>query len=211
MLDSARLGIFCAAALALLVVPGPAVAYIVTRSVDQGRKAGFVSVLGIHTGTLVHAAAAVVGVSAVIASSAVAFNLLKSMGAAYLIWIGVRRLLDPDDAPGTTVRRLRSLRRVYCQAVVVNVLNPKTALFFLAFLPQFVDRNAGSPGLQTAAFGVVFVLLGVFSDGLYALTAAAVRNRILASNGFARRQRIVTGMTYMCLGTSVALAGRSNT
>ena len=210
MIDSTHFFVFCAAALALLVVPGPSVTYIVARSVDQGGRAGLVSVLGIHTGTLVHVFAAVVGLSAIIASSAVAYSVVKYAGAAYLIYIGVRRLMSKDEEEespnGSTPA---SSRRIYWQAVMVNVLNPKTALFFLAFLPQFVDRTDGNVALQTMLLGATFVALGVLSDGTYALAATAIRGRLTRSEKFARRSRIFTGVTYVGLGVTAALTGRS--
>jgi len=134
--------VFALAALAILAVPGPAVLYIVTRSIHQGRGAGLASVLGIHVGTLVHLAAATVGLSAILVSSATAFTVVKLLGAVYLIVIGIRTLLGKAD-PGDTdpQRPPRRKRRDFAEGVVVNVLNPKTALFFLAFLPQFVDPD----------------------------------------------------------------------
>lgn len=135
---------FAVASLALLVVPGPSVLYIVTRSMDQGRAAGLVSVLGIHTGSIVHVAAAALGLSAILASSALTYGIVKYVGAAYLIWLGIRALRCRDQERPDVAGKGHSLRRVYAQGVVVNVLNPKTALFFLAFLPQFVDVSKDS-------------------------------------------------------------------
>ena len=202
-----NLAVFSAAALALLLVPGPSVFYIVTRSVDQGRVAGFVSVLGIHTGTLVHLAAAVVGLSAIIVASSIAFTTIKYIGAAYLIYIGIRRLLDKDEEEVRAEPTSRSLVRVYWQGVLVNLLNPKTALFFLAFLPQFVERGGEPVALQTTVLGLLFIGLGMLSDGTYALIASGARRRILASPAVARRRRVVTGTIYIGLGVTAALAG----
>src|SRR5439155_9460510 len=138
MPDPSRLAFFVGAALALLVVPGPAVLYVVTQSISQGRRAGIASVAGITTGTLVHIAAATAGLSALLASSALGFDVVKYLGAAYLIVIGVRRLAGFERAaPAADTAGARTLGRLYRQGIVVNVLNPKTALFFLAFLPQF--------------------------------------------------------------------------
>src|SRR5438445_12122124 len=133
------LALFCAAALALAVVPGPAVTYIVTQSVDKGRRAGLFSAFGVATGGLVHVAAATAGLSALLASSASAFTVVKLVGAAYLIAIGLLRLLRPDTEAGEIAPPAVEPRRIFMQGAVVNVLNPKTALFFLASLPQFVD------------------------------------------------------------------------
>ena len=192
MPDASTLGLFSLAALALLVIPGPAVTYIVMRSVDQGRTAGFVSILGIHTGSAVHVAAAVVGLSALLASSASAFTVVKLAGAAYLIFIGLRRLLTPEPAPDAEPVRT-GLRRVYVQGFVVNLLNPKTALFFLAFLPQFVDPARGAVPLQVAILGVLFIGLGLLkrrhlrAGGLRRGSPAARQLRIPA--GAAVRER----------------------
>ena len=201
------LALFSLAALALLVIPGPAVLYVVTRSVDQGRRAGVASVLGVHLGTSVHIAAAALGISALLASSAAAFTVVKLVGAAYLVLLGVRRILTreapSDDAPGVRT----DLRKVVAQGVVVNVLNPKTALFFLAFLPQFIDPAKGHVGLQVLALGGVFILLGLISDTTYALVGSAagewLRRRLLHS----KRQRYVTGGVYITLGATAALSG----
>jgi len=165
--DPGALAVFVVAALVLLVIPGPAVLYIVSQSISRGRLAGIVSMLGIQVGGLVHVAAAAAGLSALLVRSAVAFNVVKYAGAAYLVFLGLRRILGKDEAedvPGA--RSEKSLRRLFAQGVVVNVLNPKTALFFFSFLPQFVDVDAGSVALQIATLGLVFILLAMVSDGL---------------------------------------------
>jgi threonine/homoserine/homoserine lactone efflux protein len=210
----ATFALFCAAALALIVVPGPAVTYVVTQSVDKGRRAGLVSVLGIAAGGLVHVAAATAGLSALIASSASAFTVVKLAGAAYLILLGVRRLLarDEDAEPLSEASSSPAAiphRRLFAQGVVVNVLNPKTALFFLAFLPQFVDPNRGSVAFQVAVFGVTFVCLAVLSDGAYALVAAALASRLRDSPRARRLRRRVTGTIFVLLGATAAVAKRS--
>ena len=151
MPDPSRLALFVGAALLLLVVPGPSVLYIVTQSVSHGRRAGMASVAGITTGTLVHIAAATIGLSALLASSALAFDVVKYLGAAYLIVVGIRRLAGLERSEQADVPRSRSLGRLYRQGIVVNVLNPKTALFFLAFLPQFVDSARGAAWAQILA------------------------------------------------------------
>jgi threonine/homoserine/homoserine lactone efflux protein len=134
-----NLGLFVSAALVLLLVPGPAVLYIFARSVEQGRLAGFVSILGIHTATLVHVTAAALGLSAILASSALAFTLIKYAGAAYLIWLGLKKILGRIEAPGINIALpAHGYARLLRDGFIVNLLNPKTALFFLAFLPQFV-------------------------------------------------------------------------
>src|SRR5262249_30343962 len=145
--------------------------YIVTRSIDEGRWAGVFSVLGVHAGTVVHVTAAAAGLSALLVASAVAFRVVKYLGAAYLIYLGVRRLLDRGGPPVSGRPHAPHLPRAFLDGVVVNVLNPKTALFFLAFLPQFVDVSRSAVGAQVLARGAVFVALGLTTDGLYALGA----------------------------------------
>src|SRR5215204_27798 len=167
MPDPSRLVLFVGAALLLLVVPGPAVLYVVMQSVSHGRRAGIASVAGITTGTLVHIAAATVGLSALLASSALAFDVVKYLGAAYLIVIGVRRLAGLERHE-ERARSPRNLGRLYRQGIVVNTLNPKTALFFLAFLPQFVDPNRGIAWVQILLLGLLFATLGFLSDGTWA-------------------------------------------
>ena len=201
------LAAFAVASLALLVVPGPSVLYIVTGSV-QGRAAGLVSVLGIHTGSVVHVLAAALGLSAVLASSALAFSVVKYAGAAYLIWLGIRTLARRDPHVAEVRPRTRSLRTVYAQGVIVNVLNPKTALFFLAFLPQFVDPRRGSVPLQVLVFGFTFIALGFVSDGTYALVSARVAHRLAARDGAGGRGRWIPGFTLIALGVVAALADR---
>ena len=208
MPDPSRLALFVGAALLLLVVPGPAVLYIVTQSVAYGRRAGITSVAGITTGTLVHIAAATVGLSALLASSALAFEVVKYLGAAYLIVVGVRRLagLEPPDDPH--LRRTGELGRLYRQGIVVNVLNPKTAIFFLAFLPQFVDPDRGAAWPQILALGLLFAALGFVSDGIWALVAGSLGERLRRSRRFPLVRRYVSGSVFVGLGAAAALTGR---
>jgi threonine/homoserine/homoserine lactone efflux protein len=204
--DAAALGIFIAAALLLLITPGPAVLYIVARSLDGGRRAGLVSMLGVHAGTLVHVAAAAAGLSALLAASATAFSTVKYVGAAYLVYLGIRRLLEHAPAPGTAPPPAPRLRRAFVDGVVVNVLNPKTALFFLAFLPQFVDVGRGHVGAQILALGVVFVALGLVTDGSYALAAGTAAHWLRGHPRFLAGERWISGGMYVGLGLAAALA-----
>jgi len=204
--DFANLVVFVAAALVLLLTPGPAVLYIVTRSIDQGRRAGLVSMLGVHAGTLVHIAAAAAGVSALLAASATAFAVVKYLGAGYLIYLGVRKLVHRAPVVSVDVPAPRRLRRAFLDGVVVNVLNPKTALFFLAFLPQFVDVSRGSPGAQTLVLGVIFVLLGIVTDGSYAVTAGTAALWLRGHPTFLRREPWISGSMYIGLGVAAALS-----
>ena len=197
--------LFALAALALLVIPGPSVLYIVFQSAEQGRRVGLASVAGVHLGTLVHVAAASAGLSALIVASSLAFSVVKYAGAAYLIYLGIRKLLERDAV--TRVERKREpLRRAFVRGMIVNALNPKTALFFLAFLPQFVAPDRGGVWSQALVLGFVFVGLGLITDSLYALAAGTVGVLL-------RRQRNAvrygSGFVFIALGATAALAKRT--
>ena len=199
------LGVFVAAALALLLTPGPAVLYIVARSIDQGRRAGLVSMLGVHTGTIAHVAAAAAGLSALLAASATAFSAVKYLGAAYLIYLGAARLLRPGaTAAASPEQRRPRLRRAFLDGIVVNVLNPKTALFFLAFLPQFADVSRGRVGAQILGLGLLFMALGVVTDGVYAIGAGTAARWLRANPRFLASERWVSGGLYIGLGLAAA-------
>src|SRR5262249_29467255 len=203
--DASSLGLFVVAALVLLLTPGPAVLYIVTRSIDDGRRAGLVSMLGVNVGTLVHVAAAAVGLSAVLVASATAFTIVKWLGAAYLVYLGVRRILDRTvPAAVATARRRRQLRRAVVDGVVVNTLNPKTALVFLAVLPQFVGLARGRPEGQILALGLTFVLLGMVTDGAYALSAGTAARWLRGRPRFLASERWISGGVYIGLGVVAA-------
>jgi len=210
--DAAELLVFCAAAFALIVVPGPAVFYIVARSVAQGPAAGIVSALGVGLGASLHVAAAALGVSALIMASATAFTVLELLGAGYLILLGIRTLLERDEAPAAVAGavRSRSLGRVFLDGVVVNALNPKVALFFVAFLPQFVDPGAGSVPAQMVFLGALFVLIGIASDAVYAVLAGGLAGRLRASRRAARARRWFSGSVYLGLGVGTALLGEAD-
>jgi threonine/homoserine/homoserine lactone efflux protein len=203
--ELSSLGLFVLAALVLLLTPGPAVLYIVARSIDQGRWAGLVSALGVHVGTLVHVAAAAAGLSALLAASATAFSTVKYLGALYLVYLGGRRLLD-RSALATGDRRPPRLSRAFLDGVVVNVLNPKTALFFLAFLPQFVDVGRGAVGAQILGLGLLFVLLGLITDGLYAVSAGAAAGWLRRNPRYVAGERWLSGSMYIGLGLAAALS-----
>jgi threonine/homoserine/homoserine lactone efflux protein len=207
MFDPSLLAMPFFASLALLVVPGPAVLYVIGRSVEQGRKAGFVSVAGIATGSLVHVAGAAVGLSAILASSAVAFTAVKYLGAAYLLYLGMRTLLTRSGAPAGDERRPRTLRNLYVQGAIVEALNPKVALFFLAFLPQFVDPARGSVPGQMLVLGAMFVTIGLCTDSLYALIAGSAGEWLKRQPLFAAAERWVAGTVFIGLGLSAAFTG----
>ena len=210
MPESSHLYLFVAMALVLLLTPGPAVLYVIARSVNQGRVAGVVSVLGLEVGTLCHVGAASLGLSALLLSSALAFSVVKYMGAAYLIYLGIRKLLSRDEVRQEEAGRRESLQRVFCEGVVVNVLNPKTALFFFAFLPQFISPARGNVTGQMLFLGCLFVVLAALSDGLYALLAGSVRHWLMGSRRFLKGERYFAGTVYIGLGVTTALSGSRN-
>jgi threonine/homoserine/homoserine lactone efflux protein len=205
--DAGTLALFAGAAIALLVVPGPAVLYIVAQGIEQGRVAGLVSMLGIQVGALVHVAAAALGVSAILVQSALAFSVVKYAGAAYLVYLGVRRLLARERLEASGTRPPKPLGRLFRQGIVVNVLNPKAALFFFAFLPQFVDPDAGSVGLQMAVLGLLFVAIAVVSDGMYALAAGTASGWLRGNTALLRAERWISGSVLVGLGVTTALSG----
>ena len=208
MPDPTLWGLFVVASAVLLLTPGPAVLYIVARSVQQGRTAGLVSVAGIHLGTIVHITAAAVGLSALLVSSALAFAVVKYLGAAYLIWIGVRTLLAKDADPVTSLTAATSLRRTFRDGFVVNLLNPKTAIFFLSFLPQFADPARGPMHWQILALGFTFMGLGILSDSLFALAAGSAGDVLRRSEPLRRGLRWFSGTSFVGLGVTAALASR---
>lgn len=202
--DAATLGLFVGATLAMLLSPGPAVLFIVARSLQHGRVAGVISVLGVTAGGAVHVLAATLGLSALVMSSTVAFQGLRYAGAAYLIYLGVKRWRTPivlqDDARIMPER----LSRVWLDGFIVNVLNPKTALFFLAFIPQFTDPARGNLSLQFLFLGIVFLLLGMLCDGGYAMAAGSVRSWAQSRRAMDWMQRRVPATTYVGLGVLTA-------
>jgi threonine/homoserine/homoserine lactone efflux protein len=212
MPEASTFALFAAAALALLLVPGPAVFYVVARSVEGGRVTGLVSVLGVELGTLVHVVFAAIGLSAVLVSSATAFTVVKWLGAAYLVYLGFQHLLardgDEEELPAGGATRLP---RVFTQSVLVQVLNPKVALFFLAFLPQFVDPSRGAAWTQVVVLGATLAVLGLFTDGIYALLGGAagdwLKRRRSAGAGPRRVRRYVSGGIYLTLGAATAVSG----
>ena len=205
---AANLGLFVGTALVLLLIPGPAVLYIVARSVEQGRLAGFVSILGIHTATLVHVTAAALGLSAILASSALAFSLVKYAGAAYLIWLGLKKIFGRVEPPDVNVARpVHGHSRLLRDGFIVNLLNPKTALFFLAFLPQFVEMDRGHVAMQIAVLGLLFTSLGLMTDGCYALAAGTVGHWLKRSRVYLEIERYVSGVLFIGLGLTAAFAG----
>ncbi len=207
MPDLSTFALFCLTSVLILVIPGPAVLFIVTRSLEHGRQAGLVSMLGVEAGGLVHVLFATVGLSAVLASSATAFSVVKYAGAAYLVWLGLGRLLREGPALPAEVRATpASYARIFRQGAVVNVLNPKVTIFVLAFLPQFVDRADGHVALQILGLGLVYTAIATLSDGLYAVAAGSLGDRLRRSAVVRRRIERGSGVIYLALGGVAALA-----
>jgi threonine/homoserine/homoserine lactone efflux protein len=207
MIASSHLFLFMGAALALLLIPGPAVLYITARSASQGRLAGLVSVLAIETANFLQAVAAALGLSAILLSSALAFDVVKYLGAAYLIYLGIRKLLTSGDGSENETMKQESLARIYWQGFAVNILNPKTALFFFAFLPQFVDPTKGNVTGQNLLLGAIFVGMAIITDSMYALLASSLASKLNGNVRFQKGQRYFAGLIYIGLGITTALAG----
>src|SRR5215207_7767689 len=193
MPELATLLLFAGAALALVAIPGPNHVYIVARSIEDGRRAGFASALGVESATLLHVAAAAGGLSAALGSSAEAFAVVKYAGVAYLVYLALRTLPAPDAPAGAAPAAATSSPRVFLEGLVVNLLNPKVALFFLALLPQFVDPHAGAAWSQILVLGAILAAIGLASDLLYALGAGRAGARLRGNAIFARRRRHVAG------------------
>jgi threonine/homoserine/homoserine lactone efflux protein len=207
LIGYSSLVLFVTGAIIILVIPGPAVMYVVSRSIGHGRAAGLVSAMGIVVGTLFHVIAATLGLSALLASSALAFQVVKYLGAAYLVYLGVRTLRRSDAELVNPANGDTRLAHIFAQGVFVNLLNPKTALFFLAFLPQFVDPSRGRVTLQIFELGVLFALMGWFSDSIWALAAGTVADHFRRSGRLRRAQRNLSGGALIALGLASAFSG----
>jgi threonine/homoserine/homoserine lactone efflux protein len=197
--------VFVATCLVLLAIPGPAVLYIVSRSIDQGRTAGLLSAAGVTSGTLVHIAAAAIGLSSLVLASTVAFDAVRYAGGAYLALLGLRRLLTRNADELGEERAPRSLRRIYTQGIVVNLLNPKTIVFIFALIPQFVDVDAGHVWVQVVLLGLTLAGLGLVSDSLYAIVAGSIADRLRGSRAVARFERWFGGGILVGLGIAAAI------
>jgi threonine/homoserine/homoserine lactone efflux protein len=199
--------LFALAGVALIAIPGPNMFYILLRGASQGTRAGVASALGVETGTLVHIFAASVGVSAIIAASSIAFDVVKYAGAAYLVYLGIRTLVSGPESLEAGAAAPLSLRRLYTSGILVNVLNPKVALFFLALLPQFVDPRRGPAGLQMVVLGLILLVIGICFDLIYAVSAGALGGVLARRPKIMQRQKYVTGPLYIGLGAVAALTG----
>jgi threonine/homoserine/homoserine lactone efflux protein len=197
--------LFLATAIALLLVPGPAVLYVVTRSIEMGRAGGLASVAGITTGTIAYVALAAAGLSSLLLASTAAFDAVRYVGAAYLFLLGVRRLLGRGLDRLEAEAPPRTRRRAYAQGIVVNLTNPKTIVFVFAFLPQFVDPDAHHAWLQVLVLGLSFTVLGFLSDSMYALAAGTVADRLRGSAVILRVQRWLGGGVLVGLGILAAV------
>ena len=196
-----QLGVFVGAVLVLALTPGPALFYILATSIAQGTRAGVISVLGIATGTLVHVVMAVFGLTMLLAASAAVFQFVKYAGAVYLVVLGLYLLTRPRQEQGAPLERpTRDLWRVYSHAVMVNVLNPKVGIFFLAFFPQFVDPGRGEPALQFLLLGTVLIGVVLVTDTLFTFTAGVVTRLLRRQSEQSRWPQIVGGLTYIGLG-----------
>ncbi len=213
MPDLPQLAVFFAAALMLAITPGPGILYVAARTLAGGRAEGIASSFGTGLGGMVHVLAGSVGVSAVVLASAQLFTVLKLVGAAYLVWLGIRAFQaarrDSSATPaGGTASPPAGPRRAFGDGVVVEALNPKTAAFFLAFIPQFVEPAAGSVAVQFLALGFASVTLNTLADIVVAFTASGIREGAAASPMLIRRLREISGGAMIALGVGLAVAKR---
>lgn len=206
---TAELFTFLGTSLVVLFTPGPAVMYIVNRSVDQGKVAGVVSALGMATGSFVHVLFATFGLSLILSLSASVFTVVRYIGAAYIIYLGVRKLMAKVEVEGDEREALKGkkLSKVYFQSVIVNVLNPKIAMFFLLFLPQFVNTGTANVSVQIMSLGIAFVLMGICTDSSYALLSGSVGEIMKRSTLYKKIQNKVSGVIFIGLGIYTALSG----
>ena len=209
MFEQSQLLTFLLATFILVIVPGPAVLYVIARSIAQGRVAGLASVAGLSLGGMVHTAFAALGLSAILATSAFAFSIVKFAGAGYLIYLGIKTLLASNNNTSEQALGDASHWQIFRQGVVVSVLNPKTALFFLAFLPQFANPTRGNVTIQLLLLGLIFVVVAVLSDSVYALLAGSFGRILKNSPVFQRRQKLFSGTTYIALGLVAAFGSKA--
>jgi threonine/homoserine/homoserine lactone efflux protein len=207
MFDTASLLIFAGANFLVLITPGPAILYTVFRSLDQGRKAGLLSVYGLALGTLPHALAVAFGVAGVLASSVVAFNILKYLGAAYLVYLGICRLRRKNVVRAASVDKPKAGKAAFFESFTVGVLNPKAILFFLAFLPQFIDPSRGDPVVQTLVLWLISQVMAVIVGSAYALAASWLRGWFIKPGSHTRTGDYLAGGIYIGLGVVAPLAG----
>lgn len=210
MILPSRFLVFLSAALVLAVTPGPGIFYVLARSLRGGRREGVLSAAGTFLGGLVHVGAAAFGLSAILAASAVAFETVRYAGAAYLIYLGVRMIRGRDEAFGEDGMAAGAGRNTFLQGVMTEVLNPKTALFFLAFIPQFVSVRQGHVAAQFLALGTISVTLNTFADLVVACFAGPLGSRMTRNAKLRSRQRAASGAAMIGLGVYVATARARN-
>jgi threonine/homoserine/homoserine lactone efflux protein len=212
MPDITQFSLYIAAALLLAVTPGPGIFYVAARSLAGGRAEGIASSFGTALGGLVHVVAGALGVSAIVLASAELFTALKLFGAAYLIWLGLRTIMDARRSTGPDMGGVSApamgTRRAFREGVVVEALNPKTAAFFLAFIPQFLDPSAGAVALPFILLGCISVALNTLADIVVAIGASRLREGAAARPGLIKRLREISGASMIALGAGLALAKR---
>lgn len=198
------IGLFMIASALLTIAPGPDIIYVLTRGITQGRRAGFAAALGFATGVIFHTALAALGIAAVIKSSEFAFSLVRYAGAAYLVYLGIRTLMSRSAFQLSSDHSSLALWTVYKQSVIGNVLNPKVTLFFLSFLPQFINVSAGHVELQMVLLGAIFMLQTVVIFGAIALFSGAIGDKLRSNTVIADRLNIFAGVIFVALGIRVA-------
>ncbi len=208
MFDTTTLIAYLAASIAIILAPGPAQALVLARSITHGKKSGIMTGVGLNVGTIVHAIAAALGLSAILATSAVAFATVKYLGAAYLVYLGVKALLTKEHQTTLTNASRDNSRQAFTKAVITGILNPKVALFFLAFLPQFVDPQRGSVFLQFFILGVILAVLDILYESVLALVAGTFSGWFTHSPRFAVWRQRITGAVLVGLGVRLALTER---
>ncbi|TPN92815.1 LysE family translocator [Mesorhizobium sp. B1-1-5] len=208
MIDPATLVTYIAVVFGFVFIPGPATLLTVARATSSGTKVGIATGAGVAAGDVIHTIMAIVGISAIVAASAMLFSVVKYIGAAYLVYLGIRAILEkaPADLAARTLPI--SAGRAFRQAILTEVLNPKTALFFLAFLPQFVHPQGGFVVLQLMLLGIIFVLLGLFSTVVFAVSAGGLGSLLRRNPAVLKWQGKVVGGIYCALGMRLALQQR---
>ncbi len=199
------IALFLVASALLTIAPGPDIIYVLTRGVSQGAKAGIAAALGFASGCIFHTVLAAVGIAALIRSSPLAFDLVRYAGAAYLVWIGIQALRHRSSFSIGAGGDRRALRTIFRQSVIGNMLNPKVTLFFLAFLPQFVNAQAGHVGTQMALLGVIFMLQTIVIFGAVAIFSGWIGHWVRAKPAIGERLNVFAGITFIALGIRVAL------
>lgn len=191
---------FVMAAFLVIATPGPSALFVVARSINLGIRGGFLSVIGVSIGALCHAIAVSLGLAQVLSSSPEAFIVIKNLGCIYLIFLGIKTFLSKEPRKDGDMEKDNNSKNVIKQGMLVELLNPKTALFFLAFLPQFTNGNLGNVGVQLVVLGLTFVAIGLLCDGMYTLLAGQIGSFLKKSTWFRRIEKYVSGSVYCSLG-----------